>query len=502
MKRIISILLCTVVIFGAFVSCAEGTADETEPAAVSSVDVSTEEDPVETENPDYKDDLPELNYNDAEIKIVSSDREWYKNEVWVEGITGETVNDAVYARNAAVEERLGVKFNNIQIAYNNDNGSLVTAIEKAYNSGDKLYDIGFANSYRVCMATTKGLFVDLNTVENIDLSKKYWMQNYNETISFHGAQFSATGSISLSTMRFAFATFINKNMFDSHGVEYPYQTVLDGKWTLDYFLTLLPVFYEDTDGSQTATDGDVYSWIANDYIGVDPFWVGCEIPILTKNADGDYEYSVDTAKLSDVVDKLLALYKSEGTRNFAHTSSDAEQAEMSKAFAEGKGAMGSFRLIEAESDAMRSMTDKYGIVPMPKYNEEQQEYHTHVHDQYTVATVMATTDEADRPMLGAVLEAMACQSYKTTVPAYYEITLKYKYSSDPESWDMLDIVINNVDCDAGNLYYSSIGAPHDGLRSIMQSRNNTVASIYKTYSKAVPKQVKTLNENLHSLIGK
>lgn len=454
--------------------------------------------PVEETTSKYtNDDVPAgLNFGEKTINIASSDRSWWVDEVTVTDLNGEIVNDAVYNRNLAVESRLGVKINNIKIPYADSNSSTVDAVKKSVLAGSPDYDIAFVNAYQSLYNSINGIYHNLYDFDYIDLSKDYWSQGVNSAIEYHGAQYAATGSIALSTMRFTFATLFNKKIFDDNGIAYLYETVCEGKWTLENQFQLSKGFYQDKNGNNVADTEDLYGFITNEFISSDPYWISCEVPILGRTAEGDYEYVLDSGKLSDVVDKLLQTYLDPGTFVIVHKAADAEQNDMRKMFAEGHGAMVTLRLMEVENAEMRMMTDPYGIVPMPKFDENQEGYHTLAHDQFTVVSITATVTEDSYDAMSAFLEVMASESNRSVIPAYYETALKYKYSSDPESWEMLDIVVQNIKTDAGIVYTSALSSVHAKLRTIMGAKSNSVVSTFKSLDKVLTKQVQMLNTNL------
>jgi len=480
-------------------------ADQTDPdKETTNIQTTTAPSDEETKSPyDISDDLPAgLNYDGRVINVVSSDRSWWIDEVTVEQQNGEVVNDAVYNRNLAVEARLNLKINNIKIPYANSNSSTVDAVRISVQAGSPDYDIAFVNAYQSLYNSLNGIYHNLYDIGYLDLTKPYWAQGVNQAIEFRGAQYAATGSIALSTMRFAFVTIFNKDIFDENNLAYLYEPVREHKWTLDYQYSLVRDFYFDINGNNREDNGDLYGFITNEYISSDPYWVACEVPILGRDADGSYQYVLNIEKLSDMVDKLLTLYNATGTCVIVHETADAEQNTMRKMFSEGHGAMVTLRLMEVEHSDMRNMESPYGIVPMPKYNEEQENYHTLMHDQFTVVSVTATVLEEDFDVMGAFLEAMASESHRTVIPAYYESALKYKYSHDPESWEMLDIVVENITTDAGIVYTSALSNIHHNLRTIMGSGTNTVTSRFKTLSKVMERVVGNLNNSLEELANR
>ena len=138
--------------------------------------------------------------------------------------------------------------------------------------------------------------------------------------------------------------------------------------------------------------------------------------------------------------------------------------------------MVTLRLIEVEGEEIRNMESKYGIVPMPKLDETQAEYHSHIHDNADGFSIPLTTTDDKLEMVGAVMEAMASEGYRTLMPAYYETALKTKYVSDEESVKMLDDIINCFYVDAGVLYTKKISSFHQNMRTWIGNNRNTVSS--------------------------
>ena len=54
--------------------------------------------------------------------------------------------------------------------------------------------------------------------------------------------------------------------------------------------------------------GDIYGFISNDYISVDPYWSACRMDFLGRDDDGGYALVLDTGKIHDVSEKVLHLY--------------------------------------------------------------------------------------------------------------------------------------------------------------------------------------------------
>lgn len=501
LKRSIAILLAILTVLP-LVACGKAASEgsETTTAATTAATQATTTAVEETTTEGYaiKDNLPEdLKFTGKTISIISRGRSWCKDEVSVEALTGDVINDAIYNRNAAVEDRLGVKIVNY-LTTDNDNYSITETIRKQVQAGTNEYNL-FANSvYATIMYTADNLFQDMTELTYLDLEQPYWSQGFNEAASIGEAQYFATGAICLSLYRFIFVTFFNKNIFDENQIPYLYDVVNDGKWTLDYQREISQGIYNDLNGDGNKDANDRYGFITNhNMIGVDAYWSSCDLPILSKDADNFLKYDVNVERLSAAVDKInLLLWENDGAYRVDNKSADAEQDDICRMFSQDQAAMTTLRLIHVESNEMRNMASLYGIVPIPKLDETQESYRSYAHDTMTAYGIPLTVVDDELEMVGAFMEALASESYRTVTPAYYELALKTKYVSDEESVKMLDDIINNFYVDAGVLYTKKISSFHQNMRGWVGSNKNTVSSMIKATERVIGKQLGELNEGI------
>ena len=489
MKKLFVLLLVLATVLSVLAACAEG--NEGQPDQTGNR---------ESGDAEVLDNVPdELDYRGEEVLIISRALQgWTQDEVAVPELNSEPINDAVFNRNLTVSDRLGV--NIVSYAIDDPNPETpVQAVRDAVLAGSDEYDLLAGACYLVMYTTLEGNFRDLTQLTHLDLSQSYWTQDYNDTLSFDGKQYSATGMISLSNYRFAFVTAFNKSVFDDRSVPYLYEAVNNGEWTLDYQATLAENFYRDLNGNGDKDEDDFYGLITSTGISTDPYWASCDVSLLEKNADGEYEWVLDVQRLSDVTDKILKLYYESGSYVYVGDDADAEQDDLRRDFTNSKAAMITTRLVAVEQPDMRNMEQPYGIVPMPKFEKSQKEYGTQQHDQITVYGIPVTVKEDKVEMLGAVMEVMASESQRLVKPAYYEIALKRKYMSDPIAWDMLDKIFDTVHIDAGVMYVSVLGGPHAQLRDIAASKQNTVSSTYSKLASSVKKELDKVHEQLEAL---
>ena len=498
LTRVLAVFLAAVLLLGTLCAC--GTPTEEPGTTTADGTAAATETEGETE---LTDGLPDdLDYGEDEIIILSRYREgWTSGEIAVEELISEPVNDAVYERNRAVEERLNVRI--VSVEEPGDSAYIVTdKAATAVKANTHEYDILAAACYVALNESLNGTFADMRKSLYIDFDKPWWSQGYNDVVEYRGAQFCGLSSALLSQYRFAFVTLFNKDIFTDVGQPFLYETVENGTWTLDQQISLIPVFHHDNGNGIQDEDGDIYGLVSCDYVSTDPYWSSCMVDIIQKDAEGDYEFVFDVDKLHSVGEKVLQLfYETDGgTYDYKMETENTEQYKIRDMFARGGAAMATIRILELENEMIRGMEQEFGVVPMPKYDEAQKQYRTLLHDQFTVLSILTTVNEEQLDEVGAVLEAMASVSYKTVRPAYYETTLRTKIAKDPQSAEMFDLIIDNVYMDAGILYTIALNTFHNTFREIIGSGENTVISGYKRQATTVEKSLSTMCKRLDRIL--
>lgn len=492
MRKSIALLLAVATLVLALAACADTPTDGTD---------QTTDAAAESEETLYLDNIPEdLKFDGEDIVILNRALAgWTWDEIAVPELNSEPVNDAMFNRNVAVADRLNLNIVSSPIEDPNENLPIET-IKRVVKGGSDEYDLVAAAVYVTTPAALDGTFYDLTKLEYLDLDQGYWMQEYNQAMSYAGSQHTATGVIALSTYRFAFVTMFNKLEFDNKSVPYLYEAVANNEWTLDYQARLAKDFYRDTNGNNKKDEGDFFGFASCSGINTDAYWASCDIPIVEKDPDGNYQYVLDVGYFSDVMDKVLYLfYDCGGTYLFPVMTNNVEQDELRIMFSKGETAMMTIRLVAVEQPDIRNMETEYGIVPVPKYSEEQKTGGTMIHDQFTVFAVPVSAAKHKLEMIGAAMEVMASESQKLVKPAYYEIALKRKYMSDPVAWDMLDIIFSDIHIDPAVTYVVPMGCPHQKMRSIVAGKKNTVSSQCANLGKSVDKCISRMQKKLEKL---
>ncbi len=486
--------LAMVILMLALTACSENssqtnnetTASETTSSVQSDVQSGEE---TEITRANYPDSLPSgLDFGGADYRILTQQVTEIKtisqaNEMYVEELNGEVINDAVYNRAAKVMDRLNV---NISANLVDD---VVGTLRSSIAAGDDICDVAAAYAYYVTPLALEGSFINWLDIPHIDLEKPWWPSSLSEDLIINNRLYFISGDISLKLLQYTYCIFFNKDIANDWNVPDLYSLVLDGKWTLDKYLEIASSVSSDLNGDGELDENDLFGTLNSAY--TDTRFAAYDMPISKKNTDGSLELCVMNEKFVDVYTKLYEFYN-----NSESVIRHKDNLTSIKWFEENH--MLFFPHLIVGSEDLRDMQSDYGIVPYPKYDENQESYATIAHDNYSLMCVPAYIDESRFEMIGAVTEAMAAESYRTVTPAYLEVALKDKFLRDEHSAAMLDIIMSGMKFDPAGVYSNSLGDVLHIIRGIYDKQENIV-SFYEKREKVYTKAFEKFNEKYLAL---
>ncbi|MBQ8578133.1 MAG: hypothetical protein IJ449_09270 [Clostridia bacterium] len=432
-----SLLLAALLAVAAVSSCGDSAGDTTvtDNAGTDTAAATETADP--NDRSQIKDNLPEdLNYSGRTFSVfVASPSEQYEFIAGVEESTGDVVQDAVIARNIAVEERLGIDLT-YDVHTEVDGSNIDAFITPLLMAGDTTYDLFTGHQWGLTKLLTTGGIVPVEDLEYIDLEQPWWWKEYMDELTLGGSDhYFMVGDFFLHALRSARVAIFNKELYANYydDANELYQLVLDGKWTIDKMTELCKSVYIDLNNNgQTDAEDQLGFTSWSTQASTDPFVYGTDIEYIKRTADGGVEFQMISEDAVALCEKLVDFFWQEGT--YTGCTSDPEQHAM---FASGKVLfMGNAGLATVEK--IRDMESDFGIIPCPKYDEEQSAYRTLVHDGGYLGVVNGCSENLD--ITGAVLEALSSETYRSVTPVYYETALKVKYTRDDTSAQMIDLI--------------------------------------------------------------
>lgn len=500
-KKMLSMLLASLTLLCLFVSCTTpkdpvdtAGAQGTETDGVQSGDTTGAPDettPPVDENGYLLDNLPsDLRYDGKKVRfLVWSDVE--NVEFYVKEQTGESVNDAIYFRNMAVEDRLGItmEFSEALGNYNNQKG-FVEAAENMIMSGAEL-DIMAAYSLTAAGLVTKNLGSNLNELEYLDFDMPWWPSKLVEESQINGNVYLCSGDLSTNMLHKMHAVFFNRPMCESYGINTDelYTTALNGQWLLDDMLEMTANVYEDLNSDGAKDKDDKYGlFMCDNYFDV--FFYASGLRIIDHNTDGAPQISDSYGgeKAIDLTIKLGSFFAEQLGGFFVKNFTEGIQMANDKAMMiVSRCDIASKRLCLAEGL-------DYGVLPVPKYSADQESYTSCLAFPCTMYVVSQSSKEPQ--MTGAVLEALCSEGYRTITPALFESTMKYKYANDSTTAQVYDIIRSTVTFDLGRLFHMNLNQMITKFRTACSKNDGTFASSVKANSDVALKLLQTLNDTL------
>ena len=432
--------------------------------------------------------LPDRDFNGKKLRVVTSDE--YAYQLYAPEQTGEVTNDAVYARNQYLEEKYNFEIESIINSANKFNW--YTPIINTVLAGDDAYDLVGHFAYSACGAIVQNVYKNWLDIPYIDVDQPCWNQNINDCATINGKLYAITGYLSTSVMQSTYAVFFNTRLAEEYGFdnESLYDTVRSGKWTIDYFKSITRDMYKDLDGDGKRGLADQYGYAVMPDTAPDIWLAAFNQPLTSIGNDGRINIEINNDKTVSALEKLLDMfYGGDGVINLetitAYVSYYGDDF-----FAEGKSVFSTSCLSSAYSK-FRDMGDDYGILTVPKWDEAQENYYTHIMDKYTIWGVPVT--ETDDDFVGFVTEAICEESYRTVYPAFYDVALKNKYSTDAGTAEMVDMLMEGATFDFAFMFGDYCGKIQTMIREHIKNNNHDFASDFASRSFRLDELFETYN---------
>ncbi len=363
------------------------------------------------------------------------------NGVWssdlIEEDDGTTLKSAIYKRNAKLSDLYKIEIEEIESGKESFRTDLANRISTNDTSYQALY-MGLADAAN---AMFSGYLLDMTQMENINLEGEWWTQSSNKAWSIGGSQYFATGDITAIDDMAIRCMFFNKDIIKDKGLKTVYDLVYDNEWTYERFFEYVEIAKQD-DGDGIVTLNDTFGVAAQKTFGF-MMTMGAGEMLVRKNADDIPELGIDTGS-TRFIDVVTYLTEKVSNNDGVYLGADEDIKNL---FGNGQSLFYGEVLLHAQT--MRLNFDiNFGIIPMPKYNAEQENYHQYTTGYCTTVICFPTTTKGeDLDMASFMVEAMAIESVNTLTPAYYDVCLKGRYADDAESASMLDIITTSVSSD-------------------------------------------------------
>ena len=272
MKRVICFMLCTLMVLSLLVSCAN---DETQDTSKGTIAPVTGDGLEICEVPDT-DEWRGKEFRCFKNSITTTD-------VFSEGINGEVINDAVFKRNQMVEDKYGVT---IVLGEANSFSNVVSSGEDAF----ELYGEKYAGMNE---AILNGLCVDIEKLTYMSPEKPWWNTQLIDSFEICGKKVVFSGDFSQRIMDWTWAIGVNKQLAKENGLDDIYQTVRDGKWTLETMKQNCANVTSDLDGDGIYNHNDRWGFLSSNNVAT-ALMTASDIKTVERDNNGSLKFSLSS----------------------------------------------------------------------------------------------------------------------------------------------------------------------------------------------------------------
>ena len=411
---------------------------------------------------------------------------------------GDYVTDGVWARNTKVEERFGITLDTVST----DSGALAevsSAIKQIVMSGSNEYDYIISTGNTTIVNSLNNYLRNLADLPYADYTAPWWWDEVNRAVSLDGKTYNYIfGDMLIYCYIQTGVVYYNKTLYENaYGdPEEMYKTVMDGKWTIDRMMELTSGAYVDANGNGVEDAGDIFGAMKTQTQGEETphFLTGFDIPMYYREDDGHLVIEFDQERAVTAIEKISRFFSN--TTGVFHSDQTIDSGSAAY-FAEDCAIFFPARLSRVLHETFRSMTSPYGILPYPKLDEAQSEYRSLIHNSCTNICIPKTVAEDRFTMIGAVLEALSAESWRSVMPLFLDTALKVKYSQDQMSGQVIDLVIAGVTKNTLEEYNSFSGGIFNSCLATLAKTGGT--NFASTYKKALPAAQKTWDKAVAAL---
>ncbi len=463
MKKALSLILASLLLAFALTACGDDIADNSTASETKSIaDASDTSDETSTEasNDEETFHIESRDYGGKEFLVYSTNDITTISEIMPNDLTtgntefmSENVNLAIIERNRKVEEYLGVTINEMFVKSGRFGGEAMKEIRNNAMGNTLGVHVVALSVYDTGALTMENCFVDLNTIDNFDSTSSWWDKQFNSEVTVNGKLYFTQGALGIYGMNATPAVYFNKEAAKEYGMPDFYSLVNNNEWTFDKVYELVKEY-----GNEDLDDNGVINYLDSaGFVGQNDdswnFYYGSGERIVSEN-NGQLSLTMYTPRSSDAIDAMNELFRDREHYICANDYFNVSGSPLdltSQMFIDGRALFFSDNLKYVHNFSV--MEDDFGILPIPKYNKEQENYMSLINCWSGNAfAIPAVLSEDEVEFASVCLQTMAYFSVDTVKKEYIERTLKYQKTKDEESIDMLNIILDSRGVDLGFVY--------------------------------------------------
>ena len=331
-----------------------------------------------------------LDFEGAKLVVLLPEDNDISREFYLD-VPEDEVDEAVCMRNAAVEDTLNVTVEYERVPIDRSNKDqhraiLYDIIAKDFTSELHSYDISVNYAYATVGMAQRGYaanLLDEETFPYFEFDLPCWNANFIDITSDSNGKrmYYVLGDMQISYYNSAVVTWYNKTLYDKIRDEKDPERlpgmVFEGQWTYEEMYRMVTSMYGDKEGAKPLLINESCADIVKS-----AFPVSWGVNLVIDRYDNTYAFNISggNTKAEDTLKKVRALFDAEGT---------VYGNEVNFANGEALFFIDQFDADHDRNMVIREMEDKYGLLPLPQYDEDDGHFgDTYVADGYNLMSVI------------------------------------------------------------------------------------------------------------------
>ena len=434
--------------------------------------------------------FPDVKYSGEKFIILNNEPIWDFTTIMVpEEQTGDALNDAMWARNMAINEQFNIQLVEMTRDINDIPKQVRLAVQSQSQDFDAVFCPGSTETHTVGSLVVEGSLADLTAINELNLNSEWWNQKALEDAKIGGnsAVYFASNDISIHALQCPWVIYFNEDMLRNLGLNKPYQLVRDGKWTLgqmQMYMKAAANINSDESFKPYKASGTAIYGLSTAVPAIGELFRGSDVSYVGRDSNNMPVFTANEPRFINAAQKLGEILTGDGM----HTDGGSTHYEL--VFINGRSL---FCYAEFKAGTVyRDSETTFGIVPTPKFDENQESYVNNMTQQAPVFIIPISTPDITKT--ATVIDALAYLSHRDVTQVFFNINMSQKELRNEESVEMLQIILDTSIFDIGRIYNWSNAINKDTYNDIAKGGGNIASIIEKHADKINAAIEKTISE--------
>ncbi|MFA6948022.1 MAG: hypothetical protein WCQ72_03495, partial [Eubacteriales bacterium] len=370
---------------------------------------------------------------------------------------------AVYTRNLRMSDDFGVTVKQYGVS------SVADTVKKSISAGDTAFNAIISTFWDAAALSADGYLAMLTDIDELNLGGEWWDQCSIRDLSINNRLFFAVNDISILAAEATVDVWLfNKDMLTSLGLEDPYSLVENDQWNYSKMMDMMKGAAYDADGNGKMDTNDVWGFANNSEGVINSVFVAAGQNYIQKDENDIPYLAINNERALNALSTTVDLmYKNPDSIN--------KVSDMDEIFSSGRSLfhVQCLQIVKR----FRSMEIDFGILPNPKYDEYETDYHQGMHPIGGAFSLPSTLAGEELAKSAEISDILAHVSSETLIPAYYEVNLTNKLLRDDKSSAMLDIILTNRSYDLMRPF--NWGGLTDKINALVTRGERSFVSVYE-----------------------